>query len=77
MGAGGAWGGFGLLATLLVLVILLALLVLVAYLLVRTTREGAAAGDPEDAALSTLRERFARGEMDPEEYETRRSTLVD
>ena len=30
---------------------------------------------PEDAALALLRERFARGEIDADEYEQRRRTL--
>jgi putative membrane protein len=33
------------------------------------------AGKPEDNALAVLRERFARGEIDAEEFEQRRRTL--
>jgi putative membrane protein len=36
---------------------------------------GVSAGPKEDTALATLRERFARGEIDAEEYEARRRTL--
>ena len=32
-------------------------------------------GSPEDAALRVLRERFARGEIDADEYTTRRDLL--
>ena len=37
----------------------------------------APAPDPQDPALTTLRERFARGEIDRAEYEERRATLLD
>jgi putative membrane protein len=36
---------------------------------------GGSTGPKEDTALATLRERFARGEIDAEEYEARRRTL--
>jgi uncharacterized membrane protein len=32
--------------------------------------------DPQDPALTTLRERFARGEIDRAEYEERRAILL-
>ena len=77
MGTGGVWGGFGLLAALGLLLALLAVVALGLYLLVRLAREGALVGEPtDDAALATLRERFARGEIDAEEYEERRGRLA-
>ncbi len=36
---------------------------------------GGHSATPEDAALALLRERFARGEIDADEYEQRRRTL--
>jgi putative membrane protein len=80
MGSGG-WmlGGFGWLWMLLGLLVPIALLVGLAYLLRvwGTTAEsadltGSERGDP---ALKALRERYARGEIDEEEYETRREQL--
>lgn len=35
-----------------------------------------ASGTPGDAALATLRDRFARGELDRDEYEERRRILA-
>ena len=40
------------------------------------TTVGGAQGVPDDAALATLRDRFARGEIDRTEYEDRRRTLT-
>ena len=78
MGAGGAWTGPGLLPTLGLLVILLAVLALGAYLFVRLAQEdGLADSTAGDAALATLRERLARGDIEVEEYEARRERLVD
>lgn len=37
---------------------------------------GAARGGRQDAAMTILRERFARGEIDRAEYETRRDVLT-
>jgi putative membrane protein len=77
-------GGIGLVALLafvlwLAFVVLLLLLVILAIRwLIRqlnspSTAPAADAG--EDRALATLRERFARGEIDADEYEQRRRTL--
>ena len=41
----------------------------------RRMRRGLASSRREDAALTTLRERFARGEIDRAEYEERRAVL--
>lgn len=77
MGTGGAWGGVGLLTALGLLLVLLAVLALGVYLLARLARDGRLVGEPtEDVALATLRERFARGEIDAEEYEKRRGRLA-
>ena len=40
-----------------------------------TASGGWQAAKPEDSALAVLRERFARGEIDAEEFEQRRRTL--
>jgi putative membrane protein len=69
----GYWGLGPLLSALLVVAVLL----LVGYLLVRWYRPigaGRPAG-PRDDPLTTLRSRYARGEIDDEEYETRLARL--
>lgn len=72
----GWWmGGWG---WLVLLVVLVAVVALVVWLVVRadgsTPRsEGSARTD----AVSILEERFARGEIDREEFEARRATLRD
>jgi putative membrane protein len=79
----GFGGGFWLIALLGFLVWLvfvgglITLIVLGIRWLLRNTRDGLHAPDrpAEDTALATLRERFARGEIDAEEYEARRRTL--
>ena len=43
--------------------------------LIRNTNEGQRSGPPDDAAMATLRERFARGEIDSDEFEQRRRAL--
>jgi len=62
------WGGF------LWLALLAGGLLVGAYLL--TTRQSAGDGGT-DQALSALRERYARGDIDEEEFERRRQTLLE
>jgi putative membrane protein len=81
---GSFFGGFGLMA-LLVFVLNVAFVVVVVALavvgirwLMRELKGPSIDGPPtpaEDAALAVLRDRFARGEIDAEEYEQRRRTL--
>jgi len=77
-------GSFGLMA-LLAFVLNIAFVVVVvgiAFLGIRwlmrelrTPPIGGSAAPTEDGALAVLRERFARGEIDADEYEQRRRTL--
>lgn len=68
---GGAWGwGFGFLWPLLWLVVLVATIGVVVYLL--TQQSGSTNADQ---ALGVLRERYARGEIEDEEFEERASRL--
>jgi uncharacterized membrane protein len=78
METGTAWAGAGLLPAVGLLLALLAVLALGAYLFVRLGgRTGGSDGRTgTDAALATLRERLARGEIDVEEYDERRETLA-
>lgn len=68
---GGAWGwGFGILWPLLWLVVLIATIGVVVYFLTRQNGTTNA-----DQALGVLRERYARGEIEDEEFEERASRL--
>ncbi len=72
----GAWGWFWL---LLVIAAIVAIVVLVT-LLVGRSASGRPDRSPDggrDAALRILEERFARGEIDREEFEERRRALRD
>jgi len=74
-GAGPGMGdGFGVVGgwwlVLLLALLVLGLAVAAAYL---TTRTG---GDGEDGALAVLRERYAAGDLDEEEFERRRERLT-
>lgn len=77
MGSGwmGGMSGWSALWMLVWLGLVVAIPLGVAYLLL--TRESADTGTTttEDTAMATLRERYARGEIDDDEYETMRSRL--
>ena len=81
---GGGFGAFGLIAvvwfvlSIAFTVLLVALVILGIRWLVRSLNSSSpAASSPtaEDAALAVLRERFARGEIDADEFVQRRRTL--
>ncbi len=70
---GGGWGwGFGFLWPLLWLIVLAATIGIVMYFLTRQTSSTNA-----NNALVVLRERYARGEIEDEEFEERASRLRD
>jgi putative membrane protein len=77
-------GGFGLMALLTFILNIAFVVVVVAIAIVglrwlvrslNTPAPGPPAASSEDSALVVLRERFARGEIDADEYEQRRRTL--
>jgi putative membrane protein len=80
---GGGFGLFFLFSFALSIAVTIGLIVLIGLgirWLIRNTGSGPGAasssqGPTEDTALATLRERFARGEIDADEYEQRRRTL--
>jgi putative membrane protein len=81
-GAGGFWLvaflGFALwiaFVVLLVVLLVLAIRWLLHQLNASSGGGQAASVETQDTALATLRERFARGEIDADEYEQRRRTL--
>jgi putative membrane protein len=76
---GDGWGGwlFGPIAFLLFIIAVVALVIAVARWF---GRSGTAAGDPQPAqktAIDILKERFARGEIDVEEYREKRRLLEE
>jgi putative membrane protein len=75
-GWGMGWGGWLIMSILVV--VLLALLVAVIFWLVRGSRGGIDTRPPQpprELAETTLAERFARGEIDEEEYLRRKAVL--
>jgi len=82
MWGGGYWnGGYGgpfweMFPMLIVLVILICILI---FYFARTSggpHPGAPWGDPSHSALQILNERFAKGEIQKEEYEDRKATIL-
>lgn len=76
----GGWGGFGWLGSLLFLVLLVLGVVYLARALDggrhdRSAPPSDALPSGEDRALQILRERYARGEIDQEEFERRKAGL--
>lgn len=72
----GAFGGPFMFAPFGFLLVLL-LLGAGVYLLYRTTQsESGSAESSADAALETLRRRYAQGEIDDEEFQTRKERLI-
>ena len=72
MGYGGGWGFVGVVHMLLWWVlIILAIAVLIRWLIGGTGRSGSSS----DRSLEILRERYARGEIDKNEFETRKRDL--
>ena len=73
MGYGGGWGAFGILHMVLWWVlIILGIVVLVKWLTGSKSRSNAGG----DRALDILRERYARGEIEKDEFDKRRQELA-
>ena len=73
MGWGGGWGFFGMVHIVLWwLLLVLGIVVLAKWLFGGAGSRSA----PEDRALSVLRERYARGEIDKEEFDKRKRDLA-
>lgn len=70
---GSAYGGFSMMIMWLIFVVLIAVAVYVAVRL--ATSWTPAQGEEAEDALAILKKRYARGEIDEEEYEKRREKL--
>ncbi|SEN06812.1 putative membrane protein [Halorientalis persicus] len=70
---GGMWGGFGWLWMLGGLLVVFGVPAIALYAL--TTRDSGSGGAEGDDALTTLRRRYAAGEIDEEEFERREGDL--
>ena len=80
MWGGNHWGGFGmLLGPLFIILTVAAIVVGVVYILRQSTGIGSAvaAQTGQDRALAILKERYAKGEIDSEEFAERRKLLAD
>ena len=80
MWGSGGYGGFhGPFMMMIGFAILVAIIVAIVMMIVRATDRAGPAGtdapSSQNPALSILRERFARGEIDTEEFELRRRAL--
>ncbi len=73
-GCGMGWFGMILMVAFWILVIIG--LVLLIKWLVQTTRGGKEAGQGSSQAIDILKERYARGEIDREEFEEKKSDLL-
>jgi putative membrane protein len=67
--------GYGMFFGPLVMILLVVAVVLAAVWMLRVLT-GTRAAQKDDSALDTLKERFARGEIDRTEFEDRRKTLL-
>ena len=81
MWGGGHWGGFGMIFGYMFMRLLLAAVIVGIIYLVRSLAGSgspgmfAGPGHGTDRAINILKERFARGEIDKEEFEERRKLL--
>ena len=75
-GTGGGWGIWMLLQALLWIGLLVAMAFAV-FVLVRGSRSGKSADQPGASALDLLDERYARGEIDREEYLQRKKDISE
>ncbi|MBI4014130.1 MAG: SHOCT domain-containing protein [Candidatus Rokubacteria bacterium] len=73
---GWGFGGFGMLFMLVFWVLIIAGIVLVVKWLVDQARPGGAAPPGGEAALDILKKRYARGEIDKDEFEAKKRDLL-
>jgi putative membrane protein len=74
-GAGWGMGWFGMIAMLVFWVLVIVAIVYLIRWLAVSSRAGGREGRPEYSALEILKKRYARGEIDKEEFEEKRKVL--
>lgn len=80
MWGGGQWGGFSMiLGPIFMILVLIAIFVGVIYVLRLVGGPGSVGGShqTQNRALAILKERFAKGEIDPKEFDERMKLLAD
>lgn len=75
-GFGGWWWGMGMLHGLLWLVLVVLGIVVLVRLISRDSRPSGAGSGSGESALDILAKRYARGEIDRDEFETKRRDLA-
>jgi putative membrane protein len=75
LGYGGGWGGLGWLGPLFMLAFWALVIIGVVFLVRYLVRHGRAGGGQE-SALEILKRRYARGEIEREEFEAKRRDLM-
>lgn len=73
----GAWGWGGMIIGPIMMIIFIALIVGAVVLVIRWTGLGGSASGGSNKARHILDERFARGEIDKDDYEERKRVLSD
>lgn len=73
---GGPWGGW-FMGPIMMLFFIAVLVIAVVFIVRRTGGRDALDSAPGKTPLDILKERFAKGEIDKEEFEDRRKTLSD
>lgn len=71
----GMMGGFGFLFVIIFWVLIVILIVLLIRRLISSSPTRTAGSSPEDSALEILKKRYARGEIDKEEFEAKKKDL--
>lgn len=73
---GGGFGDFGMLLMLVFWVLIIGGVVLLVKWLVDQGRQGGAPASGRESALDVLRNRYARGEIDREEFQAKKRDLL-
>lgn len=77
MGAMGSWGmGYGLFGWLIMLLFWVAIITGIVLLVRWLIDQGKLKGQPQDSALDILKKRYARGEIDREQFENMKRELT-
>ena len=76
MWGGDQWGGFGMVLGPIFMILILVGIVVGAIYLLRLVGVAGSGGPAQDRALMLLKERYAKGEIDTQEFEGRKKVLA-